>query len=166
MKDFLEILKKRRSIRKFSSQAIPQDIIEKIIDCARFAPTARNLQPWKFVVVRDRDTLIKLSEITSPNGTFIKDANVCIVVCCQDTKYYLEDGCSATVYILIASFCLGLGSCWIAGDKKPYVEEISSLLNIPQDYKIVSLVALGYPEEHADKEKKPLRQVLCWNNFK
>ncbi|HOL22548.1 MAG TPA: nitroreductase family protein [bacterium] len=155
----LKVLKERRSIRRYQEKEVPDDVIKDIIDCARFAPTARNLQPWKFVVIIDGTLRKKIADI-SDYGKFIADAPVCIAVFCEDTKYYIEDGSAATTYILLAAKAYGLGSCWVAGDKKPYAEEIRRLLNVPAGYKLVSLISIGYPEGSVpEPSKKSLEEV-------
>ncbi|MCM8830175.1 MAG: nitroreductase family protein [Candidatus Omnitrophica bacterium] len=158
--EVLKVLKERRSIRRYQEKEVPEDVIKDIIDCARFAPTARNLQPWKFVVITDGLLRKKIAGICD-YGKFIADAPVCISVFCEDTKYYLEDGSAATTYILVAAKAYGLGSCWVAGDKKPYAEEIRKLLNVPPGYKLVSLISIGYPEGTIPApSKKPLDEII------
>lgn len=165
--DMLELLKSRRSIREYQDKNIPRDILEKIVDAARFAPTARGVQPWEFVVVTDEQVLKKLAGFAE-NGRFIALAKACIAVFCSDTKYYLEDGCGATLNILLAAASLGIGSCWVAGDKKPYCSEVSRLLGVAETFKLVSLIPLGYPKaQNAFKvaEKRNLREMLHWEKF-
>lgn len=165
--DTLGIIKKRRSIREYSEKEIPKDVLEKVIEAARFAATARNVQPWEFIVITQPATLKKFSELAQ-NGRFLSKAKACIAVFCADTKYYLEDGCSATCNILLAAADLGIGSCWIAGDKKDYCAEMAKLLNVPAGYKLVSLVALGYPKSKDSfyaAEKKALKEVVHWEKF-
>ncbi|MBM3243628.1 MAG: nitroreductase family protein, partial [Candidatus Omnitrophica bacterium] len=125
--DILEVLKKRRSVRVFNEQEIPKKDLEALVDIARFAATARNVQPWKFVIVTDAKMLSLFSQL-GENASPISSSKACIVVFCEDTKYFLEDGCAATVTILNAAAALGIGSCWIAGDKKPYCQEVMNLL--------------------------------------
>jgi len=165
--DALEILKIRRSIREYSNEPIAKEILEKIIDAARFAPTARNVQPWEFIVITETPTLKKLSELAE-NGRFLSQAKACIAVFCAQTKYYLEDGCAATCNILLAAASLGIGSCWVAGDKKPYCAEVAKLLNVPAAYNLVSLVALGYPkpkDSFYPAEKRSLKELIHWEKF-
>ncbi len=166
--DLIEGLKKRRSIREYKDLSIPDSVIEEIIEIAKFAPTARNLQPWKIVVVKDKKTKKKISELAIKNAPFIDSAPVLLCVFCEDTKYYLEDGSSLTTYILLAAFSKGIGSCWIAGDKKPYCEDIKRLLKVPSKYKLVSMVSLGYPAQGFEKtiNKKELSEILSWEVFK
>jgi nitroreductase len=163
----LGILKTRRSVREYSDKEISQDLLEKIVDIARFSPTARNVQPWEFIVITDTSTLKKLSELAE-NGRFLAGAGACVAVFCADTKYYLEDGCAATCNILLAATALGIGSCWVAGDKKPYCLEIAKLLNVPSTYKLVSLVSLGYPKNKDSfrlAEKRALKELIHWQRF-
>ncbi|MCM8786361.1 MAG: nitroreductase family protein [Candidatus Omnitrophica bacterium] len=160
----IKVLKERRSIRKYQKKEVPKNIIEDIIDCARFAPTAINIQPWEFIVITDKKMREKISEITD-YGKFIKDAPVCVAVFCKDTKYYLEDGSSATTYILLAAKDYGLGSCWVAGDKKGYAEKIREILGVPIGYKLISLISIGYPDEEPKPKKRELKEVLHWEKW-
>jgi nitroreductase len=166
--DPLEILKTRRSIRQYSDEQIAKDILEKIVDAGRFASTARNVQPWEFVVITQVPTLNKLGDLVE-NARFLAQAKACIAVFCADTKYYLEDGCAATCNILLAATALGIGSCWVAGDKKSYCVEVADLLNVPAAYKLVSLVALGYPKSKDTfhvAQKRDLKEVIHWEKLK
>jgi len=163
----LDILKSRRSVRVFQNKEIPKEALEEIIDAARFSPTARNVQPWEFVVVTNAQTLKKISEL-GENARLIAGAKACVGVFCSDTKYYLEDGCAATVNILNAAAALGIGSCWVAGDKKPYCDDAVKLLKAPSSVKLVSLIALGYPEDKNSfklADKRGLKEVLHWEKF-
>lgn len=125
--DAMEALVTRRSCRQFSSREVGRDLIEKIVDAGRLAATARNVQPWEFVVVVDAAARRELAGMTD-TGRFIADAPVCIAVLTKETKYYLEDGSAATQNLLVAAHALGLGSCWVAGDKKPYASKAAAFL--------------------------------------
>jgi nitroreductase len=163
----LEILKTRRSVREYSDKEITKELLEKIVDAARFAPTARNVQPWEFIVTTEAPILKKFSELAE-NARFLAQAKACIAVCCVETKYYLEDGCAATCNILLAAAALGIGSCWVAGDKKDYCAEVAKILNAPHCHKLVSLVALGYPKSKDSfhlAEKRGLKELIHWERF-
>jgi len=165
--DSLEILKTRRSIREYADKEIAKDILEKMVDAGRFAPTARNVQPWEFIMITQAPTLKKLAELAE-NGRFLDRAKACIAVFCSDTKYYLEDGCAATCNIMLAAAALGIGSCWVAGDKKPYCADVAKLLNAPTGYKLVSLIALGYPKSKDSfniAQKRALKELIHWEKF-
>jgi len=162
--DAMEILTRRRSVRRYRSDPVPPELLKAIVDAGRLAPTARNEQPWEFVVVTDRDRRKELAAITD-HGKFIADAPACIVVLSKPTKYYLEDGSAATTNMLNAAAALGLGSCWIAGDKKAYARRIVAACSAPADMKLVSLVAVGYAAEVPSPEKRRLDDVLHWERF-
>lgn len=162
--DAIEAIKTRRSIRRFERREIPKEVIEDIVDCGRLAPSGRGVHPWEFIVITNSETRKRIADLTD-YGKFIADAPVCIAVFCQDTKYYLEDGSAATENMLIAANAYGLGTCWVAGDKKPYCETIRELLGVPKGYKLVSLIAMGYPAERPQKSKRPLEEVLHWERW-
>jgi nitroreductase len=163
--DAMDAIRNRKSIRSFTGTPVQVKIVETIVDAGRLAPTARNVQPWEFVVVTDRDTRRALAGLAT-TGPFIADAPVCIAVFCADTKYWLEDGCAATENIIIAARAHGLGHCWVAGDKKPYAGAVSELLGVPSGYRLISLIAIGYgKEDPPPPPKRPLKKVLHWEKF-
>ncbi|OGX19595.1 MAG: nitroreductase [Omnitrophica WOR_2 bacterium RBG_13_44_8b] len=165
--DTQEAIKSRTSVREYTDKPIAKEALNSVVDAARFAPTARGVEPWEFIVITNQETLKKIGEIAE-NGKFVAGAAACIAVFCSETKYYLEDGCAATENMLIAATALGIGSCWVAGDKKPYCSRISELLNAPVSLKLVSLIALGYPESGKTagiRQKRGLGEVMHWEKF-
>ncbi|MBD3263792.1 MAG: nitroreductase family protein [Candidatus Omnitrophica bacterium] len=163
--EFSEVVKKRCSVRNYSDRSIPDEHLEKIVDAARLSPTARGEEPWEFVVVTEKKALHDLGEITD-HGKFLKGARAGIIVLCKDTKYYLEDGSAATENILLAATDFGIGSCWIAGDKKAYAEEICKYINAPAGFKLVSIVSLGHPKSDSrPHSKRALSEVMHKEKF-
>jgi nitroreductase len=164
--DPLEALRSRRSIRHFQSAApVPREVILEIVDAGRLAPTANNIQPWEFVIVQDPKTRMAISDLTD-YGKFIAEAPVCIVVFCKSTKYALEDGGAATENLLVAATALGLGSCWVAGDKKRYAEAVRKLLGVPEGYRLVSLVCIGISAKPTPSlAKRSVEEVIHWERF-
>lgn len=163
--DFFEVIKQRKSVREYSEKIIEKKLIENIIDAGRLAATARNEQPWEFLVTYDKEILKKICTIC-PNGPFIKDANCLIIVFSKNTKYYLEDCSASTQNMLLAIESLGLGACWIAGDKKDYIKEIGKMFNMPEGHKLVSMISIGYPKKkQGPKPKKSIQEVLHWEKW-
>jgi len=163
--DALEALRTRRSIRQFETRAVPREALETLVDAGRLAPTAMGKEPWEFVVVTDSAMRRQIAALTD-YGHFIADAPACIVVFCRDVKYYLEDGCAAVENILIAARALGLGSCWVAGDKKPYARAVGDFLGAPKGMKLIALIAVGYPRGPVPTpRKRPLQEVIHWEHF-
>jgi nitroreductase len=155
--DGLEMLYTRRSVRSFSDEPIGDDILQKIIRAGRLAATARNLQPVELVIVKNKALNKKIAAITD-YGKFIAQAAVCLVLVSEDTKYYLEDGSACAENILLAARYFGIGSCWVAGDKKVYAPKIVDLVELPPSYKLVSLIALGYPKSKGTFFEKDLKR--------
>ena len=162
--DAIEMLKTRRSVRSYTQEPVPKDVIEDIVDCGRLAATARNEQPWEFVVVTDPQVRRRLAGL-AVNGPFIADSPVCIVTVCKDGMYYVEDGSAATQNMLLAARAHGLGSCWVAGDKKPYAQAVLDVVGAPAGYKLVSLIALGNTTAAPKPAKRSLTDVLHWEQF-
>ncbi|BAI61511.1 nitroreductase [Methanocella paludicola SANAE] len=164
--DFTDIIKSRRSIRRYQDMAIPQKDLDDVLTCARLAPTAINIQPWLIGCITDKALLQQLAE-TADHGKFIRGAAACFVVFCEkDQKYYLEDGCAATMNIIYACAAKGISTCWVAGDKKAYVDDVRKMFNVPEQYTLVSMVPAGYPEEQPKKTKKSLEEVTFHNMYK
>lgn len=162
--DAIEALTTRRSVRRYACHAVPVETIEAIVNAGRLAPTARNVQPWEFVVVTDSAKRAQIAAITE-YGKFIAEAPVCVVVLSKKTRYFLEDGSAATTNMLNAARALGLGSCWVAGDKKPYAARIVELIAAPPEMVLISLIAVGHPVEIPTPAKRSLGEVLHWESF-
>ena len=161
----LTAIAKRTSVREFTKQPLAREKILSIVDAGRRAPTARGIEPREFVVVQDKTKLTQLGRLCE-NGKFIKDAGCCIAVFCKDTKYYLEDGCAATENMLLAACDLGIASCWVAGDKKPYCQKIKGILGAAEPLKLVSMIALGYARcDYPAHKKRSITEVLHWEAF-
>jgi nitroreductase len=161
----MEALKTRRSVRSYQDKPVAKEMIEQIIDSARLAPTANNIQPWEFLVVTDRKMRVRIADLTD-YGKFIAQSGACVVVVAKDVKHYLEDGSAATENVLIAAHAMGLGTCWVAGYEKQYAEPVCRLLGVPEGYKMVSIIALGHPADKPEAHgKRSLSEVLHWEKF-
>jgi len=161
--DAYQTILSRRSIRRYKPDPVPHELVLKVLEAGRLAPTARNEQPWQFVVITDAQRRRELADLTD-YGKFIADAPVCIVVLCKPTKYYLEDGSAAITQMMLAATALGPGSCWVAGDKKTYAGHIVQFCGAPAHYKLVALMALGYPAETPTPQKRPLDEIVRWDS--
>lgn len=160
------IIKSRHSVRKYKPAPIEEVVIRDVLECARHAPTAMNLQPWLFGVIRDRELLKKIAGLTD-HGKFIADAAACFAVCGErKAKYYLEDCCAATETLILALQAYGVGSCWVAGEKKEYAEDVRILLKVPKEYTLVSLVPAGYPADLTIQKKKEVDLTVFYEIYK
>lgn len=163
--DTFEAFKNRISVREYSDKPVEKEKLEKMVDAGRLAPTARGEQPWEFIVVTKTEKIKELANITD-HGKFMAGATAAIVIFCKDTKYYLEDGCAATENVLLAAAAQGVASCWVAGDKKGYAAKIAKAVNVPQSFKLISILSLGYPKVKPEPhQKRPLKEVIHWEEL-
>ena len=163
--DIFDVIEKRHSSRIFRFGKIEREVLEKMVDAARRAPSARNEQTVDFVVITEERILQKIADFTD-HGKFIAHAPACVAVLCRYSDYYVENGSAATQNLLLAATALGVHSCWVAGDKKAYAGVIAQFLNAPPGSKLVSLVALGYEDKPGRQAaKRPLADVLHWEKF-
>jgi nitroreductase len=159
------IIKSRHSVRKFKPDALDNAVIQDALECACHAPTAMNRQPYLFVVVKQKEVLSEIAELTE-YGKFIADAAVCFAVFGdRKEQFYLEDCCAATENLILSLQAYGVCSCWVAGDKKPYVDPVRTLLEVPANYTLVSLVAAGFPAEVTIVQKKPLNSLVYFEKY-
>lgn len=157
--DALEAIKKRRSVRDFTGDAIPTEDLEKIVDSGRLAPTGYNQQPWDFIVITEH-AMIENLKVASQ--WMEKAGAIIAVVMDPSSRWWLEDGAAAVENMLIASTALGYGSCWLEGYTLPREDEFKTLLGIPNEKRLLTLVPIGVPVMWPTIEKKPLEEVIHW----
>ena len=166
MNEFVELIKSRRSIRGYEKRPISKEILSDIIDAARLAPSANNMQPWEFTVITEKATLTGIADLTSW-GKFIKEAAAAIIVSGNSESPHIVEDCSAaTENILLAARAYKVGSCWVAGYKRAYSEHIQKLLGMPKEQEVVSIIGLGYYYANPEPiNKRPLEKVLHWEKY-
>jgi len=167
--EFIEHLKKRRSIRKFLQKDVENEKIRKIIECTLYSPSSLNSQPWKFFVTKDKKILANMSEellkIHPVWPKFLKDAPVGIAVAVDSNlskKHFVEDGSIAAFSMWLAASDLGLGGMWYAvyGDERRE-KIVRKFLNIPEIFRIICIICIGYPAEKPnEKTVKSFEEVV------
>lgn len=159
--DFTEVIEKRRSIRRYKSDPIADDLIEKILASTRIAPSAGNRQPYHFIVVSDLEKR-KALELRE----WAAEAPVIIVGCTDPTispTWHLVDFAIAFEHIVLAATNLGLGTCWMGRLEN---ETIKKALNISDNIKVVAVTPLGYPAEKPEpKMRKPLSEMVHYEQY-
>jgi nitroreductase len=171
--ELLEAIKGRRSIRAYTPQEVPEEVVEKLIDAASFAPSAGNIQPWKFVIARKPETKEKLAQ--AANQTFIEEAPVAIVVCANEkraemgygfrgkTLYCIQDTAAAIQNILLTACSLGLGTCWIGAFDE---DAARKAVNAPDGMRPVAIIPVGYADEAPEQRRqKPINQITQYESF-
>lgn len=160
----IAVIRNRRSIRAYKQESVPRSIMEEIVDCARLAPTAMNVQPWDFVVLTKREDLAKIPPMIG-HGEFIAQAAFAVLVLARETEYAVEDCSAATENLLLAAAAHGVGSCWVAGSKQAYGPAVAAEFGVPADRQLIAIVSFGYPAEEPKVEKRRLDEVLHWDRF-
>jgi len=162
----LDLILSRRSIRDYQKRQIPENVLHQILEAGRQAPSAVNRQPFRFIVVNDNNLLKNLCD--NLINRFVKYAPI-VIVGCADVKSLLTgkwavvDTSIAMQNMVIAASALGVGSCWIGGCNE---KEIKKLLKIPDKWKFVALLTLGYPaEQPKQRKKKKFEKLFSFNSF-
>lgn len=151
----LELLRSRRSIRRFEEQPVEREKVDLLIEAALRSPSSRGLNPWEFVVVTEKETLTALSRAKPHGAAFVKNAPLAIVVCADPARcdVWVEDCSIAAIILHLAATDLGLGSCWVQirlreHDAMQTAEEhVANLLGLREGMVVEALVAIGYPAE-------------------
>lgn len=152
---FFSLIENRRSKRKFLPEKISPEIQDKLIQAALRSPSSRGINPWRFIVVDDPGTLEQMARAKPHGSSFLKGAPLGIVVCADgnESDVWVEDTSIASVFIQLAAEALGLGSCWIqirnrmhdaATTSESYIKD---LFQMPDNIRVESLIAIGYPDE-------------------
>lgn len=164
MRDCLDVIFGRRSVRSYRKDPVPDDILREVIRAAQYAPSAWNLQPCRFIVIRDREKLKRISEIL-PYGKFLAmvPMAVAIVSSEKESELWLVDGAAATENLMLAAEYYGLGTCWIAESDN---DEIKKMLDLPEDFHIITITPLGYPKmKPKPPKRKDVNDVLFNEKF-
>lgn len=159
---FLQLIEKRRSIRRYQEKPVEKEKVDVLIEAALRSPSSRGFNPWEFVIVTDHRLLDQLSKAKPHGASFLKNAAVGIVVCADPEKcdVWVEDASIASVFIHLAAASTGLGSCWIQirkrmyNDTKTSEEYVRECLSIPKHLNVESIIAVGYPAEKKAPHRK------------
>ncbi|MDH4210041.1 MAG: nitroreductase family protein [candidate division WOR-3 bacterium] len=170
--DFSEVIRKRKSVRKYKTDPIPDDVLNRILDAGRMAPSAKNIQPWHFIVIREPGMKKKVAEACR-NQFFIADAGAIICGCAFENiawgrmgnymAAWPHDLSIALDHMILAATNEGLGTCWIGAFDEKMVKDV---LHIPDDVRVVALTPVGYPaEEGKDRGRLELKDIVSYETF-
>ena len=163
-------IEKRNSIRAYEDKPVPEELLLKVLEAARLAPSGRNSQAWKFIVVRDDDRRQALG-YASGGQPHVHMAPVIIAAVATEPEFVMACGIHAHPvdlaiaidHMTLAAVDLGLGTCWIGAFSQ---DEVKSFLEVPEKYKFVSLLTLGYPSETGrPKMRKTLEEIVCYDKY-
>lgn len=170
MNSFSELIKNRRSMRKFTDEELTKEQVVELMKAALMAPTSKRSNAWQFVLVDDKETLKKLSLCKEQASAFIADAALAVVVTADPlaSDVWIEDASIASIYLQLQAEDMGLGSCWVqvrerftasGMDSGQYVQQV---LDIPLQLQVLSIIAIG----HKGMERKPFNEEhLQWDKI-
>jgi len=170
--NIIEEIVERRSIREYSPKTVEPEKIARILEAARLAPTARNQQDWKLLLVKNPDIKEQLVEAASPHQQFLKGAPIIIAACALNPSYvmrcghpaYLIDLAIVLEHVALQAVREGLGTCWIGSFDE---NKAKSVLGIPPEVRIVELMPLGYPEQAPlSRRRKKIEDLTGWDTWK
>jgi nitroreductase len=151
--DVFEAIRTILAVRKFQDKPVSDDLIHRIVESARLTSSSRNLQPWQFIVVQDREMLRKLGELAT-TGPYTADAAFAVVVAYEkESQFGVSDASLAIHSMMLTAWAEGVGSNWV-GFANRYEETIAPLLNLPDEYDILAIIPFGYPVFELGKGKK------------
>jgi len=165
----LDAISKRYSCRSYKKMPIEQSKLDEILEAARLAPSAKNLQDWRFVAATNEDVKKRLAHAAN-DQMFLADASV-IIVACSSSDYVMRCGqhiapidvAIALEHIALQAADLGLATCWIGSF---YPEKVRKVLSIPEDIEVIELMALGYPKDNPNKsERLPMESIVSYNKW-
>jgi nitroreductase len=168
--EVMEAIKKRYSVRKYADREIDDETLLKIMEAARLAPSAKNRQEWKFIIIRDRAKKEKMVEVAK-GQEFVKEASAIIAGVSTEMSYTMTCGVPARhidiaiamEHIALAATSYGLGTCWIGAF---YQDKAKELLKVPENCEVVALMTLGYPEGgQGEKIRKSIDEIICYEEF-
>jgi nitroreductase len=167
--DLMQAIRARRSIRDYQDRPVEEEKLQAVLQAGRLAPSARNMQDWKFIVVKDAATRQKLAR-AARDQQFVGQAPVVIAACgtsdlvmtCGQPTYPI-DVAIALDHMTLAAAALDLGTCWIGAF---YEDQVKEILGVPQEIRVVALLPLGYPaEEPEPRPRKNLDEIVAWEHW-
>ncbi|MGA1868881.1 MAG: nitroreductase family protein [bacterium] len=161
--DTITAIKTRRSIRRYVSKKIDEALIKEIVEAGSLAPSGLNNQPWRFIVVEDKDMIDRVSRNTKYSHV-IKNASViiCVYLDKAESYNYIKDVQAIGACIqnmLLFSHAHGLGSCWM-GEILNKAEQVNTLMKVPTEFELMAVITLGYPAESGQSERKKIDDLV------
>ena len=172
--DFYDVVRTRRSIRSYKPDPIPEEVLERVLEATRIAPSGSNRQPWRFIIIKNEE-LKKEMVVACHNQSFIAEAPIIIVACGYNIHYdrgeymgdmsMLVDVSIAFTHLLLAARAEGLGTCWIGSFSN---DEVKNTLGIPKEVNVVAITPLGYPKDEKftgpSRRKRP-EEIISLDRF-
>lgn len=165
--DVYQAIRSRRTVRDYKPDPIPEDVLRKILQGARWAPSSSNTQKWYFIVIQDRDILTKLGEIAT-QGPFVGQAPLAIAVVMDDAPRPQLDAGRAIQQMELMAWSEGVGMCFVGVREADQQKAVKELLSIPENMELITLLPFGYRADipkPAGTPRKAMNEIIHWEHF-
>ncbi|HIB19065.1 MAG TPA: nitroreductase [Alphaproteobacteria bacterium] len=165
--DVYQCLRSRRTVREYKSDPIPDELVRKILQAGRWAPSSSDTQRWHFIVIQERDTLEALGKIAA-QGPFIAQAPLAIAIVMDDAPRPQLDAGRALQQMELMAWSEGVGMCFVGVREAEQQREVKTLLGIPESMELITLLPFGYRAEGpkgAGTPRKPMEEIVHWERF-
>ena len=165
--DVYECLKTRYTVRQFTSDPVPQEVVDRLLEAALWSPSSRNQQPWRLVVIRDRDTLRAIGEIAS-SGSFIADAPLAIAIAMENADRAELDAGRLLQQMEVMAWSEGLGTCFVGLKVEDQNRRVKEILDIPDGRELITVLPFGYHglrTTGAGRRREPLSDIAYSERF-
>jgi len=163
--DVFEAVRTMLAVRAFENRAVPEEVVRRVVEAGRLTGSSMNAQPWQFVVVRDRETLRRLGELTR-SGPYVKDSPLAIAVAIEkSSRFGVSDASRAVQSMMLTAWAEGVASNWAGFGG---LQAVGELLGLPAEFDVLAVVPFGYPAHavgRGKKRRKPLREVVHLERF-
>jgi nitroreductase len=171
-KNFLNLVEQRKSIRSYKDIEVEKEKLDYIIEAFRLAPSAKNLQPWKLVIVTDKNIKEKLFTACKSQPSIV-EAPIVIAACAKEEEAYgvmggymnsfAIDIALAFEHLMLAATEQGLGTCWIGAF---FEKDVKDILGVPENVRVVALTPIGYPNDSGrERKRKPVEDIISYNSY-
>jgi len=165
----MEAIRKRYSCRAYQDRLVEQEKLDQLLEAARLAPSAKNTQDWRFVVVIEKETKLQVAETTNRPPVFGKAG--AIIVACSNSDEVMRCGQAigpidvaiALEHIALQAAELGLGTCWIGAF---FADKVREIIGVPERVAIIEMMAVGYPADEPKKtQREPMERIVCYDKW-
>ena len=165
--DIFDCLRSRRTVRSFKPDAVPDSVVNRILQAGRWAPSSRNLQPWHFIVIREPETLKTIGRIAT-SGAFVADAPLAIAIVMDNADRTELDSGRALQQMELAAWAEGLGTCFVGLRVEEQNRQVKELLRIPAEMELITVLPFGYRADDfrgRGVPRKPLSEIAHFETF-
>jgi nitroreductase len=162
--DVFEAVRTMLAVRRYRAEPVPDEVLHRILEAGRLTGSAKNAQPWHFVVVQDPEAVLRLASL-APTGPYVAEAPLAVVVAVEKTRFALSDASRAIQSMMLTAWADGVGSNWVgfAG-----MDQLKPVLGIPDELDVIGIVPFGYPAQptgRGRKRRKALREIAHRERF-